>query len=48
MEKVAQKQQREVRDLASVMEQKHQRLQAYLQERLGDKRVNRQKLVEIR
>lgn len=48
MEKVAQRQQREVDDLGSVMEQKHQRLQAYLQERLSDKRASRQKLVDTR
>ena len=48
MEKVAQRQQRELEDLQSLMEQKHARLKAYLSERLGEKRTSRQKLVELR
>lgn len=48
MEKIVQRQQRELEDLNSVMAQKHERLSAYLKDRTNDKRSNRQKLSEIK
>jgi hypothetical protein len=48
MEKSILRHQKELEDLNSVMSQKYERLQNYLKERLNDKRVSRDKLVDIK
>jgi DNA polymerase II small subunit/DNA polymerase delta subunit B len=48
MEKTVQRQQREVEDLTAVMKQKYDRLTAYLKERVNEKRVNREKLADLK
>lgn len=48
MEKTIQRHQKELEDLNSVMSQKYERLQNYLKDRLSDKRISRDKLVDIK
>jgi hypothetical protein len=48
IEKIVQRQQRELDDLSSVMAQKFERLNAYYKERVNEKRANREKVAEIK
>ena len=48
IEKIVQRQQREVDDLMGVMNQKQERLNAYYKERMSEKRVSRDKLSDIK
>lgn len=48
IEKIVQRQQREVDDLIGVMNQKQDRLNAYYKERMSEKRVNRDKLSDLK
>lgn len=48
MEKIINKQQRELEDMDTVMSQKMDRLQIFLKEMLADKRSNREKLSDIK
>ena len=48
IEKIVQRQQREVDDLTTVMMQKYDRLNAYYKERVSEKRNNKNKLADIK
>jgi len=48
IEKIVQRQQREVDDLMGVMNQKQERLTAYYKDRISEKRVNRDKLCDLK